>query len=70
MKPKLSSTVSVIKLNNNYIEFFKTNTRDSIKLKVQNDDIFNLVNSLDGTKTIDEICLDKSIKKTDLESLI
>ena len=55
MKPKLSSGISVVKINNTILEFFKSNTRHQIRIKVQDDTIMNLVNSLDGTISVEEI---------------
>ena len=54
-KPKLRSSVSVIKLKNDIIEFFLTNTRQQVRIKVNSDNILDLVLKLDGTLTIDEI---------------
>lgn len=66
IKPKMSATVSVVKLSDSVLEFFKTNTRQSIKIKVENDDILKLVLSLDGSKNLDEISKENNI---DIESL-
>lgn len=55
MNPKLSSGISVVKISNTILEFFKSNTRQQIRLKVQDDTIMNLVNSLDGTRTVEEV---------------
>ena len=43
MNPKLNSSVSVVKLSENVIEFFKTNTRQQIRIKVYDDTIMNLI---------------------------
>ena len=67
MNPKLNSTVSVVKISENILEFFKTNTRQQVHIKVQDDTILNLVTSLDGSKTIDEISEEYYIKKSDLQ---
>lgn len=54
-KPKLRSSVSVVKLENNIVEFFLTNTRQQVRIKVNNDKIVDLILQLDGTLTIDEL---------------
>lgn len=48
MKYKLRASVSVVDLGDGLLEFFKTNTRKSIKIRVQDDTIKNLVTQLDG----------------------
>lgn len=55
MNPKLSSSISVVKISDTILEFFKSNTRQQVRIKVQDDTIMNLVNGLDGTKTVEEI---------------
>lgn len=70
MNPKLNSTVSVVKISENILEFFKTNTRQQIHIKVQDDTIMNIVTSLDGSKTIDEISTEFNIQKSDLKNLL
>ncbi|MBB5225031.1 HesA/MoeB/ThiF family protein [Treponema ruminis] len=70
MKPKLSATVSVVKLTSSILEFYKTNTRSSIKIKVGNDTIFDLVNHLDGIKSIEELSKEYNIEKSSLESFL
>lgn len=55
MKPKLCSGISVVKLSDSILEFFKSNTRQQLRLRVYDDIIINIVNSLDGTKSIEEI---------------
>lgn len=54
-RPKLRSTVSVVPLKNNIFEFFLSNIRRSFKVKVKNDKIIDLILSLDGKLTLDEI---------------
>jgi molybdopterin/thiamine biosynthesis adenylyltransferase len=55
MNPKLSSTVSVVKINESILEFFKSNTRQQVRIRVEDDIIMSLVTNLDGTKTLEEI---------------
>ena len=70
MNPKLNSTVSVVKISENILEFFKTNTRQQVYIKVNDDTIMEIVTSLDGSKTIDEISEEYNIKKSDLQNLL
>ena len=55
MKPKLSSTTSVVRVSENILEFFKTNIREQIQIKVEDDTILNIVLELDGTKDLPSI---------------
>ncbi len=70
MKPKLSSTTSVVKISDCILEFFKTNTREQVRIKVDNDSIMNIVLSLDGNKDLRTISEEKEIKYDSLVSLI
>lgn len=70
MNPKLNSTVSVVKISDSLLEFFKTNTRQQIHLRVKDDTIMNIVNSLDGNKTIEELSREYTVKKEDLIKLL
>lgn len=67
---KLNSSVSVVKLNNHILEFFKTNTRQQVRIKVQNDSILKLVISLDGQKDIDQIAKEQNINPSELRILL
>ncbi len=69
MNPKLNSTVSVVKISNAILEFFKTNTRQQLRLKVQDDTIMNIVTSLDGSLSIDAISQKFKVKKEDVVQL-
>ncbi|WP_170972275.1 HesA/MoeB/ThiF family protein [Bacillus yapensis] len=55
-KPKVRSSVSSVVHDINTIEFFLTNTRRQVIMKVPNQNVINLILSLDGTRGIDEIC--------------
>lgn len=70
MRPKLNSTVSVVKLNDQILEFFKTNTRQQVRIKVQDDAILQLVTSLDGEKEIDQIAKEQNIDPSELKVLL
>ncbi len=74
MKPKLKSSVSVVRINETILEFFKTNTREQVRLKLSDDNILNivssLVSSLDGEKNIDEIANEFKIDEDSLVKLL
>lgn len=69
-KPKLNSTVSVVKINDSILEFFLTNIRQQVRIKVQNDLILDVVTSLDGQRTVEEIAKDHDIALDDLKALL
>lgn len=62
-RPKLRSSVSVIKLDNNVLEFFLTNTRQQVRIKVNSDKIVDLIMQLDGNSTINYL-----IKKYNMDT--
>ena len=70
MNPKLSSSVSVVKINKYILEFFKTNTRKQVHIKVQNDLIMNLINSLDGTLNEEELALKFNVSVEEISRLL
>lgn len=70
MKPKLNSTVSVVKINDHILEFFKTNTRQQVRIKVPDDEIMNIVTSLDGSRDETEIASELNIKVDTLHNLL
>lgn len=70
MNPKLGSGISVVRISDTILEFFKSNTRQQIRLRVQDDTIMNLVNSLDGTRTVEEIADFFKVELEELEQLL
>ena len=70
MKPKLSSTISVVKISENILEFFKTNIREQVRIKVDDDAILNVVLELDGTKDLKLISEKHHIQYNSLIALI
>lgn len=70
MNPKLNSSVSIIKVSDNMLEFFKSNTRQQVYIKVKDDTILNLLLTLDGTMSIDELSVKHQIKKDDLKKMV
>jgi molybdopterin/thiamine biosynthesis adenylyltransferase len=70
MNPKLNSTVSVVKITDFILEFFKTNTRQQIRIKVEDDTILNLVMGLDGTRTIEELIEEYNLERETMIQLM
>lgn len=69
-KPKLRSSVSVVNLGNDIIEFFLTNTRRQVRIKIKNKKILDLIIALDGELTVDEIIDKYNIASDTKEYLI
>ena len=69
-KPKLNATVSVVRINDSILEFFLTNIRQQIRIKVESDLILDVVTSLDGQRTVEEIAKDYDIDIDDLNALL
>lgn len=69
-KPKLNSTVSVVKINDTILEFFLTNIRQQVRIRVENDSILEIVTSLDGQRTVAEIAKEQDIALEDLTNLL
>lgn len=64
VNPRLSPSVSVPPLGSNIVEFFKTNTRQQVRLKIFDDMILHIVNGLDGARDVEEIsaeCVSRSV---------
>lgn len=55
MKPKIRSSVGIVKLNEDMIEFFKGNTRESFTIKVHTDKILKILLEMNGENTILDI---------------
>ena len=70
MNPVLSSTVSIVKISDSVLEFFKTNTRQQVRIRVPDDTIKDIASSLDGTLTIEQIAEKHSVTKDDLMNLL
>lgn len=70
MNPKLNSTVSVVKISESILEFFKTNTRQQIHIRVQDDTIMDIISNLDGSKSVDELSDEYKVRKNDLDVLL
>ena len=68
--PKLSSTVSVVKLPGNILEFFKTGIRQQIRIRVNDDTIQQIVDMLDGSMSLDDIISAYNVNRDDLIKLI
>lgn len=70
MKPKLNSSVSVVKINDAILEFFKSNTRQQLRIRVQDDSILQLVSSLDGEKDVRQIATEEKLDLGELNALL
>ena len=70
MNPKLGSAISVVKISDSILEFFKSNTREQVRLRVQDDTIMNIVDNLDGSLSIDEIVEKYDADKDSLVKLL
>ena len=69
MNYKLSPTVSVVKITDTVLEFFKTCSRQQIRIRVKDDTILNIVTHLDGNKSIDEIAFENNVDLLDVQTL-
>ncbi len=70
MNPKLSSTVSVVKINDHILEFFLTNIRQQVRIKVEDDLILEIVTGLDGKRSIPQLMTDYDISEEELDKLL
>lgn len=70
MMPKLNSTVSVVKISDTILEFFKTNTRQQVRIKVKDDSILKIVCGLDGLRSIEEIAKENAVSLDELNPLL
>lgn len=70
MNPKLNSTVSVVKINDSILEFFLTNIRQQVRIKVEDDTILNIVTTLDGQRTVEEIAKEYDVQVDELTALL
>lgn len=68
--PKLNSTVSVIPIANDIIEFFKSNTRSQVRIRVENDVVLSIVNALNGEKSIDDLMREFDVSRETLMNLL
>lgn len=70
MNPKLGSAVSVIRISDLILEFFKSNTREQVRIGVQDDTIMQIVGGFDGTLSADAIALKYNVDKEALDHLL
>lgn len=70
LNPKLSSTVSVVKINDSIVEFFKSNTREQVRVKGDSDSIIEITSELDGNKTVEELAKHFNLEITSLQKLL
>lgn len=70
MNPKLNSTVSVVKINEHILEFFLTNIRQQVRIKVEDDSILEIVTALDGKRAVSQLAADYDISEKELTELL
>jgi len=70
MRPKLNSATSVVRINDQILEFFKTNIREQVRIKVQDDTIMDIVLSFDGNTELCELADKYGVQLESLESLV
>lgn len=70
MNPKLSSSVSLVPLGDNVIEFFKTNTRQQLRLRTPDDTVLSIVSGLDGSRDVCEVASAHGVTRDSVESLL
>ena len=70
MNPRLCPSVSVVPLGDGVVEFFKTNTRQQVRLRTPDDTILRIVNGLDGTRSTDEIAAEHGVTPQSVAKLL
>lgn len=70
MNPKLRSSVSRVDLGSGIIEFFKSNTRSQIRVRVGSDTIPQLLDTLDGTKSVEDIAKEFGVEQESLVNFL
>ena len=70
MNPRLSPSVSVVPLGDGVVEFFKTNTRQQVRLRTPDDTILRIVNSLDGTRNSEEVATEHGVTAQSVTRLL
>lgn len=69
-KPKLNPSVSVVRLSDSILEFFKSNTRQQLRIRVKDDSILSLVCGLDGKRTVEQIAEQEELDPVELNTLL
>lgn len=70
MNPKLNSSVSVVKLSETILEFFKSNTRQQVRIRVEDGSILSLLESLDGGKSAEQLAEEQKVSLDELNVLL
>lgn len=65
---RLRSSVGIV-LQNNYIDFFRSNVRESVILKMDNSEIISILQQFDGNTSLYDICQKNALLKEQLEKL-
>ena len=70
MNPKLSSSVSVVPLGHDRIEFFKTNTRQSVVVSCQDERLLDVLDLCDGSNSVLDISNETQVDAESIEKLL
>lgn len=68
--PKLNSSVSVVPISDRMIEFFKSNTRSQVRIRVEDDSVLNIVNAFDGKKSVEDLIQEFKVSRQELMELL
>lgn len=68
--PRLNPTVSVVRISDAVLEFFKTNIRKQVRIRVEDDTVLKIATSLDGTRGIDQLCEEFNVSRESLDRLL
>ena len=68
MKPKIRNSVGIVKIENGIVEIFKGNIRKSFFYKIR-DKVIDIILSLDGTLTLEEISIKYDLDSTSFDLL-
>ncbi|MBE0471786.1 MAG: ThiF family adenylyltransferase [Methyloprofundus sp.] len=66
---RLRRSIGIV-ITEQHVDFFKSNTRESLLLKMNNKKIVELLQDFNGSTTVDEICERYQLDATQLESLL
>ena len=65
---RLRRSIGIVTMEQ-YIDFFKSNTRESIILKMNNPQIVTLLQCFDGNTSIQQVCEKSSVRKSSIISI-
>lgn len=70
VNPKMSASVSTVDLGQGVIEFFKTNTRQHLRIRSEDESVLDIARSLDGSRTVGEVARDAGFSEESLSRLL